>query len=42
MTVIRTGGTHVGLPRWVEEILTGAIIVVAVGLDRFRHRRRRH
>jgi ribose transport system permease protein len=40
MTVIRTGGTHVGLPPWVEEILTGAIIVVAVGLDRVRHRRR--
>src|SRR5207237_4772223 len=30
MTVIRTGGTHVGLPGWVEEIVTGAIIVVAV------------
>ncbi len=40
MTVIRTGGTHVGLPGWVEEIVTGAIIVVAVGLDRFRQRRR--
>ncbi len=40
MTVIRTGGTHVGLPGWVEEILTGAIIVVAVGLDRFRRRKR--
>jgi ribose transport system permease protein len=40
MTVIRTGGTHVGLPSWVEEILTGAIIVVAVGLDRVRQRRR--
>jgi ribose transport system permease protein len=40
MTVIRTGGTHVGLPSWVEEILTGVIIVVAVGLDRFRQRKR--
>ena len=41
MTVIRTGGTHVGMPSWVEEILTGVIIVVAVGLDRVRQRRRR-
>jgi ribose/xylose/arabinose/galactoside ABC-type transport system permease subunit len=40
MTVIRTGGTHVGMPGWVEEILTGLIIVVAVGLDRFRQRKR--
>jgi ribose transport system permease protein len=40
MTVIRTGGTHVGLPGWVEEIVTGAIIVIAVALDRLRQRRR--
>jgi ribose/xylose/arabinose/galactoside ABC-type transport system permease subunit len=40
MTVIRTGGTHVGLPSWVEEILTGAIIVVAVTLDRVRQNKR--
>jgi ribose/xylose/arabinose/galactoside ABC-type transport system permease subunit len=38
MTVIATGCTHVGLPNWVQEILTGAIIVVAVALDRFRQR----
>jgi len=28
------------LPGWVEEIMTGVIIVVAVGLDRFRQRKR--
>jgi ribose transport system permease protein len=39
MTVIRTGCTHVGLPNWVQEILTGAIIVVAMGVDRARRRR---
>jgi len=39
MTVIKTGSTHVGLPNWVQEILTGVIIVVAVGLDRLRHRK---
>jgi ribose transport system permease protein len=38
MTVIKTGSTHVGLPNWVQEILTGIIIVVAVGLDRLRRR----
>jgi ribose transport system permease protein len=36
MTVIKTGCTHVGVPNWVQEILTGAIIVVAVAIDRFR------
>jgi ribose/xylose/arabinose/galactoside ABC-type transport system permease subunit len=38
MTVIKTGCTHIGLPNWVQEILTGAIIVVAVAMDRFRKR----
>jgi ribose/xylose/arabinose/galactoside ABC-type transport system permease subunit len=28
-----------GLPNWVQEIITGAIIVVAVAVDRLRHRR---
>jgi ribose/xylose/arabinose/galactoside ABC-type transport system permease subunit len=27
-----------GWPNWVQEIVTGAIIVAAVALDRFRHR----
>jgi len=39
MTVIKTGCTHVGVPNWVQEILTGFIIVLAVGLDRLRQRR---
>jgi ribose transport system permease protein len=38
MTVIKTGCTHAGVPNWVQEILTGAIIVVAVAIDRFRRR----
>jgi len=41
MTVIKTGCTHVGLPNWVQELLTGAIIVTAVGLDRLRRGRER-
>lgn len=36
MTVIKTGCTHVGLPNWVQEIVTGAIIVIAVAIDRWR------
>ena len=39
MTVISYGCTAVGLPNWVQEILTGAIIVLAVGLDGVRSRK---
>ena len=38
MTVIATGCAQMWLPNWVQEIITGAIIVVAVALDRLRHR----
>ena len=38
MTEIKTGGTHLGLANWVQEIITGVIIIVAVALDRLRHR----
>jgi ribose transport system permease protein len=40
LTVIKTGCVHVGLPNWVQEILTGCIIVVAMGIDRLRQRAR--
>ncbi|AUX26308.1 ribose ABC transporter permease [Sorangium cellulosum] len=40
ITVIRTGGVHLGLPSWVQEIATGAIIVIAVAVDRVRRARR--
>lgn len=36
LTFIGTGCTHVGVPNWIQEILTGIIIVVAMGLDRLR------
>jgi ribose/xylose/arabinose/galactoside ABC-type transport system permease subunit len=39
MTLIASGCTQMGLPNWVQEIITGAIIVLAVALDRLRHRR---
>lgn len=38
MTVIKSGCTQIGLPNWVQEILTGAIIITAVAVDRLRHR----
>jgi ribose/xylose/arabinose/galactoside ABC-type transport system permease subunit len=40
LTVIKTGCTHVGVPNWVQEILTGVIIVAAMGMDRLRQRGR--
>lgn len=39
MSVIRSGCSQMGLPNWVQEIITGAIIIAAVALDRFRHRK---
>lgn len=41
MMVIRSGCAQRGLPNWVQEIVTGAIIVLAVALDRLRQRLRR-
>jgi ribose transport system permease protein len=38
LTVIKSGCSCVGVPTWVQEILTGVIIVAAVGLDKLRHR----
>jgi ribose transport system permease protein len=38
MQVLQSGCSQMGWPNWVQEIVTGAIIVVAVALDRFRHR----
>ncbi len=39
MTVIRSGCSQMGLANWIQEIVTGGIIVLAVALDRLRHRR---
>jgi ribose transport system permease protein len=39
MTVIQTGAIHEGMPNWVQEIATGAIIVLAVAIDRVRRSR---
>jgi ribose/xylose/arabinose/galactoside ABC-type transport system permease subunit len=39
MQVIQSGCSQMGWPNWVQEIVTGAIIVAAVTLDRVRRRR---
>jgi len=36
MTIIQIGCSQQGLPNWVQQIVTGAIIVFAVALDRWR------
>jgi ribose/xylose/arabinose/galactoside ABC-type transport system permease subunit len=38
MAVISTGCSQKGLPNWVQQIVTGVIIVIAVALDRWRQR----
>lgn len=39
MTTIRTGCQLNGWPAWVTQVVTGAVIVIAVTVDRLRHRR---
>jgi len=39
ITSIRNGCVQKGVANWIQEILTGIIIVIAVTLDRLRHRR---
>ncbi len=40
MTVIRTGCQLNGWPPWVTQVVTGIVIVIAVAVDRMRHRAR--
>jgi len=39
MTVVANGCTKMEFPNWVQEIVTGGIIIAAVTLDQLRHRR---
>lgn len=39
MAVVANGCTKMGLPNWVQEIVTGGIIILAVALDLLRKRR---
>lgn len=36
MATVRAGGSQMGMPNWVQQIATGAIIVLAVAIDRWR------
>ena len=36
MTTINMAASQLGIPNWIQEIITGLIIVVAVALDRYR------
>jgi ribose/xylose/arabinose/galactoside ABC-type transport system permease subunit len=38
MTMVANGCTKLGMENWVQKIATGGIIIVAVALDRLRHR----
>ena len=38
MTMVDNGCTKLELPNWVQEIVTGVIIITAVAVDRLRHR----
>ena len=40
MAIIQIGCSQQGLPNWVQQIVTGAIIVFAVALDRWRSKTR--
>ena len=40
MTIVGNGCTKMEFPNWVQEIVTGLIIVVAVMLDRLRQRKK--
>lgn len=41
MQTIETGSAQMGLPDWVQKIVTGVIILIAVGFDRYRVMRSR-
>jgi ribose/xylose/arabinose/galactoside ABC-type transport system permease subunit len=37
--ILYMGGQQMGWPKWVQEMVIGGIIIVAVAIDRLRHRR---
>jgi len=42
ITVLYAGGQQMGWPKWVQEMVIGGIIIMAVALDRLRHRHAQH
>jgi ribose transport system permease protein len=41
MAVLRNGSNQIGWPNYMQEIIIGIVIILAVGLDRLRHGRSR-
>ena len=39
ITILYMGGQQMGWPKWVQEMVIGGIIILAVALDRIRHRK---
>ena len=39
ITILYMGGQQMGWPKWVQEMVIGGIIILAVAVDRLRHRR---
>jgi len=39
ITILYAGGQMMGWPKWVQEMVIGGIIIAAVALDRWRHRK---
>ena len=39
ITILYMGGQQMGWPKWVQEMVIGGIIILAVALDRWRHRK---
>jgi ribose transport system permease protein/erythritol transport system permease protein len=39
ITILYMGGQQMGWPKWVQEMVIGGIIIAAVALDQFRHRK---
>lgn len=39
ITILYMGGQQMGWPKWVQEMVIGGIIIVAVAIDQFRHRK---
>ena len=39
ITILYMGGQQMGWPKWVQEMVIGGIIILAVAVDRFRHRK---
>lgn len=37
ITILYMGGQQMGWPKWVQEMVIGGIIIVAVAIDRWRH-----